>query len=287
VFDGVSLKLEDHPELRYDSIRSKWVEGTSNYTFLAKTSSVGSRKRLWPADYEIRFSSSVIDTALTLGVGVIRIPVKYSVRDVTTGTPQRILTFLAENSSTKDQQWSPGEEIVLFKPGATGLTTDTTTWGIVISKPADSTIVPRMPGNGDVLLIATRRPFASSDRFTITTEASTVSTERAASLMDQIYVVPNPYVGLSDIEPTNRLPGATRGERRIYFEHLPSQCTIRIFTINGDLVQTLNHDAGVQNGREYWNLLNRDGFSVAYGVYIAHIDAPGVGEKILKFALIK
>ena len=287
VFDGVSLKLEDHPELRYDSIRSRWVEGTCNYTFLAKTASVGSRKRLWPADYEIRFSSTPIDTALTLGTGVIRIPVKYSVMDVTTGTPQRILTFLAENSSTKDQQWSSGEEIVLFRPGSTGLTTDTTTWGIVITKPADTTVAPRAPGNGDVLLIATRRPFSTIDRFTITTEGSTVSTERASSLMDQIYVVPNPYVGLSDIEPTNRLPGATRGERRIYFEHLPSLCTIRIFTINGDLVQTLNHDAGVQNGREYWNLLNRDGFSVSYGVYIAHIDAPGVGEKILKFALIK
>jgi hypothetical protein len=287
VFDGVSLKLEDHPELRYDSVRSQWVEGSCNYTFLAKLSSVGSRKRLWPADYEIRFSSTVIDTAITLGTGVIRIPVKYSVRDITTGTPQRILTFLAENSPTKDQQWSPGEEIVMFRPGSTGLTTDTLTWGVVISKPLDSTVVSHTPGNGDVLLIATRRPYSTNDRFTITTEGSTVSTERASSLMDQIYVVPNPYVGLSDIEPTNRLPGATRGERRIYFEHLPSQCTIRIFTINGDLVQTLNHDAGVQNGREYWNLLNRDGFSVSYGVYIAHIDAPGVGEKILKFALIK
>ena len=287
VFDGVSLKIEDHPELRYDSIRSRWVEGSSNFTFLAKITSIGTRKRLWPADYEVRFSNTDIDTALVQSGGLIRVPVRYAVYDVTTGTPQRIQTFLAENSATRDRQWSPGEEIVLFKPGATGASTDTTTWGIVISPPADSSVAPRAPGNGDVLLIATRRPFSTSDRFTITTEGSTVSVERASSLMDQIYVVPNPYVGLSDIEPTNRLPGATRGERRIYFEHLPSLCTIRIFTINGDLVQTLNHDTGVQNGREYWNLPNRDGFSVAYGVYIAHIDAPGVGEKILKFALIK
>ncbi len=287
VFDGVSLKIEDHPELRYDSIRSRWVEGSSNFTFLAKITSIGTRKRLWPADYEIRFSNTDIDTALVQSGGLVRVPVRYAVYDVTTGTPQRIQTFLAENSATRDRQWSPGEEIVLFKPGATGASTDTTTWGIVVSAPADSSVTPRSPGNGDVLLIATRRPFSNDDRFTIATEGSTVSTERASSLMDQIYVVPNPYVGLSDIEPTNRLPGATRGERRIYFEHLPSLCTIRIFTINGDLVQTLNHDTGVQNGREYWNLLNRDGFSVAYGVYIAHIDAPGVGEKILKFALIK
>jgi hypothetical protein len=43
----------------------------------------------------------------------------------------------------------------------------------------------------------------------------------------------------------------------------------------------------MDNGREYWNLLNRDGFSVAYGVYIAHIEAPGIGDKLVKFALIK
>lgn len=287
VFDGVSIKLEDHPELRYDSLRSRWIEGSSNFIFQAKLTSIGTRKKLWPADYEIRFANTDIDTAVTQSGGLIRIPVKYSVHDVTTGVPQRIQTFLAENSATRDRQWSPGEEIVLFKPGATGLSTDTTTWGIVISKPADTTIVPRAPGAGDALLIATRRPYSTTDRFTITTEGATVNTAKATSAMDGIYVVPNPYVGLSDIEPTNRLPGATRGERRIYFEHLPMQCTIRIFTINGDLVQTLVHDTGVQNAREYWNLLNRDGFSVAYGVYIAHIDAPGVGEKILKFALIK
>jgi hypothetical protein len=105
--------------------------------------------------------------------------------------------------------------------------------------------------------------------------------------MDNIYVVPNPYVGYSTIEPTNRLPGDTRGERRIYFENLPQRCTIRIFTINGDLVQIIEHDTGVDNAREYWNLLNRDGFGVAYGIYVAHLDAPGVGEKVLKFALIK
>jgi hypothetical protein len=287
VFDGVELKILDHPVLEYDSVRSAWVEGTSNYRYFAKLTSIGTRKRLWPADYEIRFSSGNIDTALVQSGGLIRVPVRYTVRDVTTGSPQRIQTFLAENTATRDQQWSPGEEIVLFKPGATGLSTDTTTWGIIITKPADSSVAPKLPGDGDVLLIASRRPFNTADRFTLKTESARVDNAIASSVMDNIYVVPNPYVGLSEIEPTNRLPGATRGERRIYFEHLPSRCTIRIFTINGDLVQTLEHEAGIENAREFWNLLNRDGFSVAYGVYIAHIDAPGIGEKTLKFALIK
>jgi len=33
--------------------------------------------------------------------------------------------------------------------------------------------------------------------------------------------------------------------------------------------------------------LTRDNLSVAYGIYIYHIDAPGVGEKVGKFAIIK
>ena len=62
---------------------------------------------------------------------------------------------------------------------------------------------------------------------------------------------------------------------------------MEIYSLAGDSITTLQHDVAQENGREYWNLLNDDGFSVSYGVYIAHIEAPGVGEKIIKFALIK
>ena len=89
------------------------------------------------------------------------------------------------------------------------------------------------------------------------------------------------------MERVNKLPGKTRGERRIYFENLPLKCTIRIFTLSGEHVKTIEHESTFENGREFWNLLNEDGFSVAYGIYFAHIDAPGIGEKIHKFALIK
>ena len=96
------------------------------------------------------------------------------------------------------------------------------------------------------------------------------------------FVVPNPYIVTNDIEPTNRLPNKTRGERRMYFENLPMQCKIRIFTLSGELVRTLDHSSTTQSGRENWDLLNTDGFSVAYGLYFAHIDAPGIGEKLIK-----
>jgi hypothetical protein len=43
----------------------------------------------------------------------------------------------------------------------------------------------------------------------------------------------------------------------------------------------------MNNGTAEWNLLTRDNLSVSYGVYIYHVDAPGVGEKVGKFAIIK
>jgi hypothetical protein len=287
VFDGLRLRVVDAGPLDYDPARTRWVQGDANLASTVRLSSIGSRKALHPADYEITFSSQDIDSAITFSGGTIKIPVRYTVKAVTRGQAVRVWTFLGEQTATRNRQWDPGEEIAIFKPGSTGLTTDTLTWGVILARPADTSVTPVLPGDGDVLFIGTKRAFDARDAFTLRTEAGRVDETPGVSLLDRIYVVPNPYIGFNEIEPINRLPGQTRGERRIYFENLPRRCTIRIYTLNGDLVHTLEHDTGMESGREYWNLLNRDGFTVAYGVYVAHIDAPGIGERILKFALIK
>ncbi|MEO8399859.1 MAG: hypothetical protein ABI550_08615, partial [Ignavibacteriaceae bacterium] len=285
-FDGVSVRVIGKPELNIDSLNTKWIEGNTNFKIFVQKGAIGAGSK-FPADYEITFSSANIDSALVLVTGgTKKVPVRYSVKNVTKNVPTPILTFLNEKPATKDNQWSPGEEIILFKPGSTGNPNETT-WGIILSPPDDSTVTPIVPTDGDILSIKTNRPFTGEDEYSFTTQGSHVSVEKAKSGLDNIYVVPNPYVGVNEIEPTTKLPGQTRGERRIYFENLPQKCTIRIFTLSGELVATLNHESTVENGREFWNLLNRDGFGIAYGVYFAHIDAKELGEKLIKFALIK
>lgn len=265
------------------------MEGSkTNLVYTIGKSLIGIKKEFYPGAYELEFASTNIDSAVTYTTAVVTIPVNYSVREVSTGVPIPIITYLAEQASTKNLQWDPGEQIVLFKPYSEGTIQDTLTWGITISDILeDSTETPIIPTDGDILYIATNRPFDNMDKFSIETIGAEVSNAKASASMNNIYVVPNPYVGYNELEPTNKLPGQTRGERRIYFENLPSKCTIRIFTLAGDPVAVLEHDVWQENGREYWNLLNEDGFSVSYGVYIAHIDAPEVGEKIIKFAIIK
>jgi hypothetical protein len=289
VFDGVHLTVNDADELAWDKEKSKWAEGSSNYEFAAHLSTVGVKRVLYPGDYEIKFSSNFIDSAYTFSGTLKKIPVRYSVTEIATGVPRKVITFVAEKPATKNETWDPGEELICFKPGKSGTITssDTLTWGIEVKAPLDTSVTPIAPKDGDVLLIKTKRPFNKIDKFILRTEGGKISTADAKARLNKIYVVPNPYVGYNSIEPTNKLPGQSRGEKRIYFENLPSKCTIRIFTLSGDPVAELNHESMFENGREYWNLLNYDGFGVAYGVYIAHIDAPGVGERIVKFALIK
>jgi hypothetical protein len=64
-------------------------------------------------------------------------------------------------------------------------------------------------------------------------------------------------------------------------------CTIRIYTISGKLVKTLEHSGSISDGQESWDLISKDDMEIAYGVYVFHVDAPGIGEQIGKFAIIK
>jgi hypothetical protein len=65
------------------------------------------------------------------------------------------------------------------------------------------------------------------------------------------------------------------------------QCTIRIYTIEGELVDTIEHMADFDDGTAEWDMLTKDNLDISYGVYVYHIDASGVGEIVGKFAVIK
>ena len=98
--------------------------------------------------------------------------------------------------------------------------------------------------------------------------------------------MPNPYVASAQWELKNPY-NSGRGPRSLHFTHLPSKCTIRIFTVNGELVIELQHDSPFSDGTADWNMLSKDNLSISYGVYVFQVDAPGVGSKIGKFAVIK
>ena len=130
------------------------------------------------------------------------------------------------------------------------------------------------------------KTFGSSDTYEFQSNSSFLSNEIAKSNLDNIYVVPDPYVVTASWEkPLYYSSG--RGERRIDFVNLPSTCTINIFSMSGKHIKKINRQSAVQNGAESWDLVTEDGLTVSYGVYIYHVDAPEIGTKIGKFSLIK
>jgi len=151
------------------------------------------------------------------------------------------------------------------------------------------------PQAGDAIDIKIRKPFLASDEFEFVTREPRIDTELASAQLDDIRVVPNPYVVTNSFEPLN--PFATgRGPRVIQFINLPPQCTIRIFTVGGKLVRTIEHNTGanqsltpadLMNGIAEWDLESDDNLSIAYGIYLYHIEAPGIGEHEGTFAIIK
>ena len=103
--------------------------------------------------------------------------------------------------------------------------------------------------------------------------------------LEKIKVVPNPYIVSAPWEEA-RLGNSPFGEpiKNLAFTNLPTPCTIKIFTVDGDLVNTLTHSN--TTGREEWNLLTTENRPVVSGIYFFHVDSD-VGEKIGRFAVIR
>jgi hypothetical protein len=55
--------------------------------------------------------------------------------------------------------------------------------------------------------------------------------------------------------------------------------------MTGELVDTIEKDDN--SSTAFWNLLSNEGQRLAYGVYLYHVDVPGAGETVGRFALIK
>ena len=114
-----------------------------------------------------------------------------------------------------------------------------------------------------------------------------INQAKAVNDLNNISVVPNPYVVTNVLEPLDLQNPRDRGPRKVYFNHLPQDCTIRIFTVTGELVRTLEHHSSIDDGKEFWDLTTSDNFPIAFGIYIFHVDAGELGEKIGRLAVIK
>jgi len=115
-----------------------------------------------------------------------------------------------------------------------------------------------------------RYTFSTSDIATVKDDLTA-----AKNALDTIGIVPNPYYAYSSYE-NNQL------DNRVKFINLPQQCTISIFSLDGALVRKITRDDNTSTYTD-WDLKNNVGVPIASGVYLIHIKADGIGEKVLKW----
>ncbi len=266
---GTANELFSSDPTTLDGLSTNWVANIREDTTGSFSTSA------W--DYELRFvnpSDSLYSPARVFGF--LREDIPIFAINATQQTPAELLIDDRNDNDTFDL----GDDLIIYeRPGNRGARL----FRYRITFSADGNSVP--PSAGDVIRMSVTRPFAAGDFFQFSLKPSFIDSDLARSELDEIAVVPNPYVGASAFEPRSQIEG--RGERRIQFINLPRRCTIKIFNIRGELVKTLEHDGVTSDGAEFWDLRTEDQQDVAYGVYIFHVEAPGIGEHVGKFALIK
>lgn len=107
--------------------------------------------------------------------------------------------------------------------------------------------------------------------------------ETAESALDNITVVPNPYYAASLYE-------RDQIQNLVKITNLPPDCYITIFSVDGTVIRKLRGPSAslVSGGGTAltsvdWDLKNHKGLPISGGVYLIHIKADGVGEKLIKW----
>ena len=296
VMSGFNVSVGNDQFVTIDQQHTGWVKGNSNYVVQVGfdpryVATYGPKRINYPADFELTLTAKGQgDLTFPKSSFSSPIPTNISIRNLTENT-DHVQFIFQELPGQEDSVFNSGDAVfIVYGPGAgvraTSLITCRVAWSISFLK--DTTIadsLQRPPQVGDVYHIATKRPFRTGESFTFTTQSPRFDPAQAKQDMTKIAVVPNPYLGADSWEPASTSVG--RGERLIYFIHLPQRCTIRIYTISGHLVKSLEHNGTFSDGQESWNLVSKDGMDIAFGVYVYQVDAPGIGTRIDRFAVLK
>lgn len=290
VGDGMMPLIFVNRNLEPDTLNSGFLpDSHTNLVFnvraSATTTPTNAKRPNYPADYLIVFSAQVLDTSQ--GTVILpAVPSKFKIM----GMPKEGQNFQADfrfYDTDGNQTMSRHDEYIeILGKNAQGQTQPI--WRVTI----DTVYGPKyvnsiFPTDGDVYQLTINVPYNEKDVFSFVSDSSFIDLgkQKTDYATEKPYVVPNPYMGAASFE---QAPYAEtgRGDRRIEFRAIPVNATVRIYTVTGELVQTLHHDGGFQNYIA-WNLRSKDNLEIAPGLYIFHVETRGTDDYIGKFAIIK
>jgi hypothetical protein len=277
---------------------SKWMITTIGNRDTKPLQNINSRNKIGTNDYEIRFTANgsqyysihkttgIVGSSANDTLALDRVP--FEVYDVGTtrydyekrlyvkslDTTQRDFNW-SQNASG---QWEPIFSYVGIDPYIEPL--PPTAGSVSPNSLLLNNIVIQgdVPEAGTVIKIQTYKPLGLGDVFVGKVEASNLNDlNQAKTNLKQISVFPNPYFGANSLE-------RDKYQRFVRFTNLPNEVTLRIYSLSGVFIKRIDKNDNSQYMD--WDLRNKDGLPIASGMYLAYLDMPGVGTKIMKLAVI-
>jgi hypothetical protein len=289
--NGVSRQLAIQKGLEWRA----WYRGEAGATFddAAKNALLATGKdslfqtldrALWAWNQQLDIPDPLPAPDLTVTSGPNRIDLQWEdlsqVGDFDTGTPDltgyRIYrkrgNFLVDEDSELNAegthlQW----ERIAQVPAAQTTYTDTD----VIRGEAYHYAVTAMDNQG-----------LESSRYANRAELAAIAFEPGKETATNVRIVPNPFLsGAGDFNFSGQRANT------ILFVNLPPYCTLRIYTVTGDLIKTIEHQSG--SADDQWDLITASNQYVASGVYILQVEEAqnlsrqAIAGSIHKFVVVR
>jgi hypothetical protein len=299
VFDGIQLNVDmPFEQGTYDYANSGWVQGSG----IMRVVPTIRESSYLPWDYHIIFSSdpSVYTTTTSIKTGIRdavdnRIRTNeillgqsfgFYVKNETLLKPDGsyVLMDMVVHDVNKNGVFDKSEDKIIVG----GMRNDGKWAGTAFVIDFNLASTATYPKSDDIFRVKFSRPFWKDDYLTFTINSyDDIDADSLAKTMDNIRVVPNPYVATNVMETA--VSNQFLNQRRsLMFTNVPAQALIKIFTISGVLVDEISINNSPEKGIVHWDMLTREGLEIAAGMYLFHIEALATGDqKIGKFAVIK
>ena len=299
IFDGIQLNVDlPFEQGSYDYANSGWVQGSG----IMRVVPTIRESSYLPWDYHIIFSSdpSVYTTTTSIKTGIRdavdnRIRTNeillgqsfgFYVKNETLLKPDgsHVLMDMVVHDVNKNGVFDKSEDKIIVG----GMRNDGKWAGTAFVIDFNLASTATYPKSDDIFRVKFSRPFWKDDYLTFTINSyDGINADSLSKTMDNIRVVPNPYVATNVMEPA--VSNQFLNQRRsLMFTNVPAQALIKIFTISGVLVDEIVINNSPEKGVVHWDMLTREGLEIAAGMYLFHIEALATGDqKIGKFAVIK
>lgn len=277
IFDGLQVVFDNIEIAAVDSI--SWASGQKYIT----TEPRSTLPYPTASDYAIIFGAAdeILDTAYwNVPIPAFAGPVPFKAIRLPGG--ERVSIWIKEEAISKDDTLNFLDDIIFFESGVPGYPEAMSmatwsfefTWDTLLLAPTGYPFTP-----GDTLYFRTHKPFEDGDEFRFTAADFSEEVNLTEDDLKAIKVVPNPYLVSAQWEQSQYT-------KKLLFTNLPTECTIKIFTLTGEFVNMVEHNNPYDDS-EAWDLTTINRQEVAPGLYVFAVELSDGRKHIGKFAIIR